>query len=186
LAYLLALDNDDRCLEAINALERLYRRTQAWDRLVEVLNRKAHTIDDGELAVKLRQQVGEIWEERLGDNERAVEAFKEVLSVDPQNLEALKALDSLYQKTGNMEAYLENLEHQLEVSSPEGDRVEIYQRMATVWEDQFGKTDRAAEVLEKILQIDDRNQKAYRDLERLYAQDRKWENLVKTYRKHIL
>ena len=185
-AYQRALDTDERCLDAINALERLYRRTQAWDRLVDVLAKKALVVDDTELAIKLRIQVGELWEDRLGDNDRAVAAYKEVLAVDPQNLAALKALDSLYQKTGNMEAYLENLEHQLEVSSPEGDRVEIYQRMATVWESQFAKTDRAADMLEKILQIDDRNQKAYRDLERLYAQDRKWESLVETYRKHIL
>jgi len=185
-AYQRALDVDERCLDAINALERLYRRTQAWDRLVDVLAKKALVIEDPDAAIRLRIQVGELWEDRLGDNERAVAAFKEVLAVDPQNLAALKALDSLYQKTGNMEAYLENLEHQLEVSSPEGDRVEIYQRMATVWESQFGKTDRAADVLEKILQLDDRNHKAYRDLERLYAQDRKWENLVETYRKHIL
>src|SRR5688500_20166708 len=40
------------------------------------LTRKSHTVEDGELAVKLRLQVGELWEERLGDNERAVEAFK--------------------------------------------------------------------------------------------------------------
>ena len=185
-AYQRALDADERCLDAINALERLYRRTQAWDRLVDVLAKKAMVVDDTDLAVRLRLQVGELWEDRLGDNDRAVEAYKEVLSVDPQNLAALKALDSLYQKTGNMEAYLENLEHQLEVSSPEGDRVEIYQRMAAVWEEQFGKTDRAADVLEKILLVDDRNQRAYRDLERLYGQDKKWENLVETYRKHIL
>ena len=142
-----------------------------------MLAKKAQVVDDTELAVRLKLQVGELWEDRLGDNERAVEAYKEVLAVDPQNLAALKALDSLYQKTGNMEAYLENLEHQLEVSSPEGDRVEIYQRMATVWEEQFAKTDRAADVLEKILLIDDRNQKAYRDLERLYrrnASGRAW------------
>ncbi len=185
-AYQRALDADERCLDAINALERLYRRTQAWDRLVDVLAKKAMVVEDSDLAVRLRLQVGELWEDRLGDNDRAVEAYKEVLSVDPQNLAALKALDSLYQKTGNMEAYLENLEHQLEVSSPEGDRVEIYQRMATVWEEQFSKSDRAADVLEKILLVDDRNQKAYRDLERIYAQEKKWENLVETYRKHIL
>ncbi len=185
-AYQRALDTEERCLDAINALERLYRRTQAWDRLVDVLAKKAMVVDDTDLAVRLRLQVGELWEDRLGDNDRAVEAYKEVLSVDPQNLAALKALDSLYQKTGNMEAYLENLDHQLEVSSPEGDRVEIYQRMAAVWEEQFAKTDRAADVLEKILLVDDRNQKAYRDLERIYAQDKKWENLVDTYRKHIL
>ena len=184
-AYQRALDADERCLDAINALERLYRRTQAWDRLVDVLAKKAMVVDDTDLAVRLRLQVGELWEDRLGDNDKAVEAYKEVLSVDPQNLAALKALDSLYQKTGNMEAYLENLEHQLEVSSPEGDRVEIYQRMAVVWEDQFGKTDRAADVLEKILLVDDKNTKAYGDLERIYRHDKKWENLVETYRKHI-
>ncbi len=48
--------------------------------------------------------------------------------------------------------------------------------MATVWEEQFAKPDRAAEVLEKILLIDERNPAAYRDLERLYRQERKWEH----------
>jgi tetratricopeptide (TPR) repeat protein len=186
LAYQQALDNDDRCLEAINALERLYRRTQAWDRLVEVLNRKAHTIDDGELAVKLRLQVGEIWEERLGDNERAVEAFKEVLSVDPQNLEALKALERLYEKTGKMDAYLEVLEHELEVTSAEEERVALYARMAEVWEQQFDKPDRAIDCLQKVLLVDARNEGAYRDLERLYRAERRWDALADNYRNHIL
>jgi tetratricopeptide (TPR) repeat protein len=184
-AYQRALDTDERCLDAINALERLYRRTQAWDRLVDVLAKKALVVDDTELGVRLRLQVGELWENRLGDNGRAVEAYKDVLTVDARNQAALDALDSLYQKTGDMESYLENLEHKLEVSS-EGNRVQIYQQMATVWEEQFGKTDRAADVLEKIILVEDRNQRAYRDLERIYRQDKKWENLVETYRKHIL
>src|SRR6185369_7003310 len=32
----------------------------------------------------------------------------------------------------------------------------------------------------------DRHQRAYRDLERLYRQDKKWEQLVETLKKHIL
>ena len=85
-AYQRALDTDERCIDAINALERLYRRTQAWDRLVEVLAKKAQVVDDTDQAIKLKLQVGELWEDRLGDNDRAVEAYKEVLSVDPRNL----------------------------------------------------------------------------------------------------
>jgi golgin subfamily B member 1 len=184
-AYQRALDTDERCVDAISALERLYRRTQAWDRLVDVLAKKSQVLDDTEQAIKLKLQVGELWEDRLGDNDRAIEAYKEVLSVDPRNLAALKALDTLFEKTGRMEEYLENLEHQLEVS-PEGDRAGIYQEMASTWEDKFGKPERAAEVLEKVLLIEDRNQKAYRDLERIYRAERKWESLVDTYRKHIL
>ena len=184
-AYQRALDTDERCIDAINALERLYRRTQAWDRLVDVLAKKSQVVDDTDQAIKLKLQVGELWEDRLGDNDRAVEAYKEVLSVDPRNLPALTALDTLYEKTGRMEEYLENLEHRLEVSPPEEDRVATYQKMATIWEENFAKPDRASEVLEKILLIDDKNAKAYRDLERLYQQERKWEALVETYRKHL-
>jgi tetratricopeptide (TPR) repeat protein len=184
-AYQRALDTDERCIDAINALERLYRRTQAWDRLVDVLSKKSQVVDDTEQAIRLKLQVGELWEDRLGDNDRAIDAYKEVLSVDARNLSALKALDTLFDKTGRTEEYLENLEHRLEVSPPEEDRVAIYQEMAKVWEEK-AKPDRAAEVLEKILLIDDRNQMAYSDLERLYRQERKWESLVETYRKHIL
>ena len=184
-AYQRALDADEHCIDAINALERLYRRTQAWDRLVDVLAKKAQVVNDTDQAIRLKLQVGELWEDRLGDNDRAVDAYKEVLSVDPRNLPALTALDALYEKAGRMEEYLENLEHRLEVSPPEEDRVATYQKMATIWEENFSKPDRATEVLEKILLIDDRNAKAYRDLERLYRQERKWESLVETYRKHL-
>ena len=184
-AYQRALDADEHCIDAINALERLYRRTQAWDRLVDVLSKKSQVVSDTEQAIRLKLQVGELWEDRLGDNDRAVDAYKEVLSVDPRNLPALTALDALYEKTGRMEEYLENLEHRLEVSPPEEDRVATYQKMAAIWEENFAKPDRATEVLEKILLIDERNAKAYRDLERLYRQERKWESLVDTYRKHL-
>jgi tetratricopeptide (TPR) repeat protein len=184
-AYQRALDADEHCIDAINALERLYRRTQAWDRLVDVLAKKAQVVNDTEQAIRLKLQVGELWEDRLGDNDRAVDAYKEVLTVDPRNLPALTALDALYEKSGRMEEYLENLEHRLEVSPPEEDRVATYQKMATIWEENFSKPDRATEVLEKILLIDDKNAKAYRDLERLYRQERKWEALVETYRKHL-
>jgi tetratricopeptide (TPR) repeat protein len=184
-AFQRALDTDEHCIDAINALERLYRRTQAWDRLVDVLQKKSQVVNDTEQAIRLKLQVGELWEDRLGDNDRAVDAYKEVLSVDPRNLPALTALDALYEKAGRMEEYLENLEHRLEVSPPEEDRVGTYQKMATIWEENFSKPDRATEVLEKILLIDEKNGKAYRDLERLYRQERKWESLVDTYRKHL-
>ncbi|HVX96230.1 MAG TPA: tetratricopeptide repeat protein [Polyangia bacterium] len=184
-AYQRALDTDERCIDAINALERLYRRTQAWDRLVEVLTKKAQVVEDTEQGVKLRLQVGELWKDRLGDNDRAIEAYKEVLAVDPQNISAIEALDDLFEAQGRVEEQLENLEHKLEVS-PAGDRAAIYQSMAEMWEQKFGKPERAAEVLEKVLLIEDRNQKTYRDLERIYRSERKWESLVDTYRKHIL
>ncbi len=185
-AYEQALLSDERCLEALDALDRLYRRLQAWDRLVEVLHKKSHTVNDGELAVQLRLQVGQLWEERLGDNDKAVEAYKEVLVVDPRNLPALEALERLYERTGQMEHYLDTIEHQLEVTGSDDKRLALYARMAQVWEEQFGKNDRAIECLLKILGVDERNQKAHRDLERLQRTERQWDALVENYRRHIV
>src|SRR5213075_3048674 len=68
-AYQRALDTDERCIDAIGALERLYRRTQAWDRLVDVLTKKAQVVGDTDQAIRLKLQVGELWEDRLGDND---------------------------------------------------------------------------------------------------------------------
>lgn len=184
-AYEQALGCDERCLRAIDALERLHRRSQAWDRLAEILGKKSQIVSDVDLAVKLRLQVGELWESRLGDNERAVEAYREVLTVDPQNLQALKALEQLYLKAGRTDAYLDVLEHQLEVTPADTERVSLYLRMAQVWEQQPGKADRAIECLQHVLEIDLTQLGVYRDIERLYRAERNWDALVDIYRRHI-
>jgi tetratricopeptide (TPR) repeat protein len=184
-AYEQALRCDERCLRAIDALERLHRRSQSWDRLAEILGKKSQIVSDVELAVKLRLQVGELWESRLGDNERAVEAYREVLTVDPQNLQALKALEQLYLKAGRTDAYLEVLEHQLEVTPADTERVSLYLRMAQVWEQQPGKADKAIECLQHVLEIDSQQLSVYRDIERLFRADRNWDALVDIYRRHI-
>lgn len=184
-AYEQALRCDERCLRAIDALERLHRRSQAWDRLAEILGKKSQIVSDVDLAVKLRLQVGELWESRLGDNERAVEAYREVLTVDPQNLQALKALEQLYLKAGRTDAYLDVLEHQLEVTPADTERVSLYLRMAQVWEQQPGKAERAIECLQHVLEIDLQQLSVYRDIERLYRAERNWDALVDIYRRHI-
>ncbi len=142
-------------------------------------------MSDVELAVKLRLQVGELWESRLGDNERAVEAYREVLTVDPQNLQALKSLEQLYLKAGRTDAYLDVLEHQLEVTPADTERVSLYLRMAQVWEQQPGKAEKAIECLQHVLEIDEHQLGVYRDIERLYRADRNWDALVDIYRRHI-
>ena len=172
-------------MRAIDALERLHRRAQAWDRLAEILGKKSQTVSDVDLAVKLRLQVGELWEARLGDNERAVEAYREVLTVDPQNLQALKALEQLHLKAGHTDAYLDVLEHQLEVTPADSERVSLYLRMAQVWEQQQGKAERAIDCLLRALEIDPQQLAVYRDLERLYRGERNWDALVDIFRRHI-
>ena len=173
-AYQRALDDDERCIDAINALERLYRRTQAWDRLVDVLAKKSQVVDDTDQAIKLKLQVGQLWEDRLGDNDRAVEAYKEVLSVDPRNLPALTRARQPLRKDRADGGVPRVLEHQLEVvAARRGSR-----RRLRAHGDDLGRALRQARSRSRGAREDPRSSttrtpRRYRDLARLYQQERK-------------
>jgi tetratricopeptide (TPR) repeat protein len=184
-SYQAALEADPHSMAALSALERQYRQAQQWPDLIEVLQKKAGVLEDTEDVIRHKHQIGQLYEEKLGDGQRAVETYKEILSVDPQSLEALKALERLYERTGDMEHYLDVLEQQLDVTGTDEERISLYERMASAWEEQFRKPERACESLEKILLINDRHEPTLQALERLYRQERRSPELVETLRRHI-
>jgi tetratricopeptide (TPR) repeat protein len=189
-SYQQALNYSPKSPDALSALDRLYRRTENWEPLIDVLNRRAENIDlnqggDEQEVIKLRLEAGQIWDLRLYDAGQAIASYNQVLVVDPHNLNALRALEALYEKTNQSEKYLEVLEAQLDAAPSDTEQIALYERMAAAWEERFGKLDRAAESLEKIVAVDNRNFSAYRELARLYQQSGKWEALVETYRNHI-
>ena len=185
-AYQQALVCDPASRDALTALDRLYRRTEQWEPLIDVLTRRAQLETEEQSIVRFRLEIGQIWDLRLFDAGQSITAYQQVLDTDPQNLTSLRALEQLYEKTNQSEKYLEVLEAQLDASQADAERVALYERMAAAWEERFGKLDRAAEALEKIVAIDSRNFTAYRELARLYQQAAKWEALVETYRNHIM
>jgi len=185
-AYQSALAADETSMEALVALERLYRRHEMWEQLIDVLGRMAALRSDDEEVVRLRLEIGQLWDERMLDAGQAIEAYRVVLIEHPDNVYALRALEQLYEKTGQSEQYLEILEAQLDASPSDAEQIALYERMASAWEERFGKLDRAAECLEKIVALDERNYGAYRELARLYRQDSKWDSLVDTYRNYIM
>jgi tetratricopeptide (TPR) repeat protein len=184
-SYQKALRADEANTEAIAALERLYRQHQQWEQLIEILKKKAELTTETDTVIDIKYAIGELYEDRLDDAYRAIESYKEILTVDPQHLPALRSLEKLYEKTGQMEEYLDVLEQQLDYVGSDDERITKYNQMAAVWEEHFDKIERATECYEKILLIDERHENSYRNLERLYRQDARWDDLVDTYEKHI-
>ncbi|HEY5946714.1 MAG TPA: tetratricopeptide repeat protein [Kofleriaceae bacterium] len=185
-AYQQALVYDGTSRTALTALDRLYRRTENWEPLIDILSRRADLSNEDNEIIKFRLEIGQIWDLRLFDAGQAITAYQKVLDLDPSNVVALRALEGLYEKTEQTEKYLDVLEAQLDATPSDQERVSLYERMAAAWEERFNKLDRAAECLEKIVAIDNRNYTAYRELSRLYQASGKYEALVETYRNHIM
>jgi golgin subfamily B member 1 len=184
-AYQSALQADPSCSDALAALDRLYRAHEMWEPLIDILGRRAELAEEPGNATRMKLEIGRLWDEMIVDSGQAISAYQDVTETDPHNLHALRALERLYEKTGQSEKYLDVLEAQLDASPTDAEQVALYERMASAWEERFGKLDRAAECLEKIVAIDVRNFSAYQELERLYRQESKFESLVDTYRRHI-
>ena len=155
-SYKRALQVEESNMQALEALENLYRIYQQWEQLIEVLKQRATHTDDMDDVLRIKMSVGELYEDRLDDAFKAIDTFKEIIEVEPHHLDGLRALERLYEKTGQMEEYLDCLEQQLDILAEDDERISKYQQMAAVWEEHFDKTERASECYEKILLIDER------------------------------
>ncbi len=180
-----ALEGVPAHLGAIKSLERVYRARESWNELAEILRRKIAALSEPEEVLQAKLELAETYEDRAVDRAKAVEQYKRVLEDEPRNLTALKGLERLYAQQEQWQDLLDVLERQLEVVQNERDQVALLVRIAGMWEEEFLKPDKAAERLEKVVDIDPTHVQAFSSLERIYRGLSKWPELVATYERHV-
>ncbi|HEU5059201.1 MAG TPA: tetratricopeptide repeat protein [Kofleriaceae bacterium] len=84
---------DSRILEA---LERFLVTRERWDELVDLLERRAALADEVSERIGLLLNAAAFSRDRLGDEERAIEAYEKILGWDPSNELAAAKLNELY------------------------------------------------------------------------------------------
>src|SRR5262249_6058295 len=82
------------------ALAGLYESLSAWDKLIEIIRRRA-AAGHGGLAQAL-VEIGRICDQRLGDAGRAREAYEQAVHLDPSRRDALAALRSLAERRAEL------------------------------------------------------------------------------------
>ncbi len=183
--YTKALDEHPESIGALKALERIYKQQGKWDDLLDIQRRKAAALEDPEEVVEAKLEVAETYEDRLQDAEEAIEVYRDVLTTDPTNLQALKGLERLYAQRERWQELLQVLETQFEVVETEKERIQILLRTASMWEEEFVKPDKAAERLEQVLDIDPAHEEALSSLARLYRNMQRWDDLLQTFERHV-
>lgn len=79
-----------------DGLHALYADAEDWEGLVDVLGSAAERSGDAEAKKELSFRAAAIYEEQLGNPERAFRSYERVLSVDPDNERAAAALAKIY------------------------------------------------------------------------------------------
>lgn len=183
--YKQALDTDPKHIGALEALERVYRQSGEWNELLDILRRKADSLADQRDVLEAKLQIAETYEDRTGNVDEAIVTYQQVLGADAQNLRAMKGLERLYAQREKWPELLQVLEQQYDVVTTEKERITILLRVASMWEEEFVKPDKAAERLEKVVEIDPTNEQALGALARIYKGAQRWDQLIYTLERHV-
>jgi tetratricopeptide (TPR) repeat protein len=140
--------------DALRSLARLYERTASWADLVEVLKGLSETVRDEGERKALARRVGSVIEEKLEDHERAIEAYRDVVTAFGPDQEALTALSRLLEQAQRWQELLETLEQEEAIASDERVRAALRFRMAEAMRLHTGEVERAVEYLARVLEHD--------------------------------
>jgi tetratricopeptide (TPR) repeat protein/tRNA A-37 threonylcarbamoyl transferase component Bud32 len=177
------LAEDPAHAKAVDGMARIAERTGDFRALVAVLERRAESRRGRDKADALLK-VAEIYENRLEELPEATRRYEAVLATEPRDLQALKGLDRIYNRTGRHRELVENLETQVAIAATPRQKITLYERLAQLNDEEFLDHARAAECLQEVLAIDATNEAALSALPRLYRTLGDWEELEKVYERH--
>jgi tetratricopeptide (TPR) repeat protein len=115
-----------------DGLEELYGEQQDWEGLAEVFSSSADRAKDDATKIELSYRAAGVYEQRLGQPERAFRSYERILGVDARDVRAARALIPLYQSDEKwarlpplFELIIERAEHVDEKLEMLGQLVEI-------------------------------------------------------------
>jgi tetratricopeptide (TPR) repeat protein len=180
-----ALEVDGQFVPAIENLERIYAARGQNRELVDVLHRKVGALQVPEAVAQTKLRIGALYEAMPNDGPRAAQIYREVLDIEPQNIQAMRGLARVYEALEQWADLVKVLEAELDVVTTERERIDLLLKVARLQEDQFLKADIAAQRLEQAIEIDPNQEEAYVGLARCYRKLRQWSELITTYDRHI-
>jgi tetratricopeptide (TPR) repeat protein len=106
-AWLRALDRHPEDLESMSGLKELARGQSNWAALVGVLAREASVLE-GDEALQRYREIASVWETRLKDSAVALDSWRKVLDLSPDDASALARVVELSRKTEDWTGFVEN------------------------------------------------------------------------------
>ncbi len=200
--YQRVLELDPHDLEALRRLDVLHQASGNWKELLEVLTQESELTADAEEAIGYQFRIAELYEKRLGDLERAVELYRDILETQPGHaatisaleqvkdgnvapLAAANVLEPVYEANGEYQRLIGVLEVQLAHTKDMPSKVNLLHRIAALYEEGLMAHGQAFEVYSRAVVLDSENTDTLAAVERLAMALGRWSDVASLYRQEL-
>ncbi len=167
VAYEKVLALSPSYLPALKALGRLYGQEQRWDALIRMYRAESEIAPTADAAATLIYKIGELYEQKLSNENDAIASYQEVLTLAPSYFPAVRALARIYRTQGAWESLIEVLRAEAANRTDPTERANAMFQAAAIWEDQLKRPDNAIEGYQEVLRLTPGHTTALQQLERL-------------------
>ena len=173
-------------LVSLQNLEVLFVRTERWADMADVVERQLPLcVEDPALHIETYRKLGRVYRDKLEDNERSLDYWKQALTDDPNDLESLRAIEALDEAIDDQEDLAVTLRQILASGQLQlEDQLACAIKLAGVL-DGLGRVDDTIEIWNYVLDLDGTHIQALNELERLYEGEGRWEDVVNTLKRKI-
>ena len=142
-----------RRAQARAALARLYRRTEKWNALLDLMKDEIERLPEGDVAARVARlfEVVEIYRDRLRLDVMVINTYNAILKLDPDNQRATDELAAKFRALGRWNDLIAVLTRKSEAPNvPDDERVKLLREVADLWSERFGNFANAIKPLERI------------------------------------
>jgi tetratricopeptide (TPR) repeat protein/tRNA A-37 threonylcarbamoyl transferase component Bud32 len=173
-SFVAALEDrpDDRKL--LSKLMQLYSEDKDWTKLVEIVLRLAEFVDDPKQKVKYLHTAAIVTARQVGDVDRALEFYEQVLKLEPRFDKALNEAVDLERERGNWKGVERVLRRRLDAATEASDMtamLDSFEQLGKLYEKNLGLMDQAIDAYEAAQTLEPENKVRSEHLGALYATD---------------
>ncbi|HEU4583318.1 MAG TPA: tetratricopeptide repeat protein [Polyangiaceae bacterium] len=179
--YRKAIQFDGTHLPSLRALQILLSKRGDWKELVRLVQMEVGALDSPDAQARAKFRVGEIYENRLGAADLALNAYDEALALSPHFLPALEARTRLLELASDHEKLAADLAREAEAAKGLRPTIDALLGRAQVLLDDLKSPGQAAQVYESVLERDGDQIGALLALEQIYAGLGKFPELARIY-----
>lgn len=177
-AWTRALEVNDADPLALTALDRLYSAENEFEKLVKIIERRAELADDAGVRLVMLHRIAALHEEQLDNVGDAIAAYKNVLSVDDTDGQALDALERLYRSEGDHSELANTLVRKIELQEDAAERRRLRFAAAEVYDEHLNDQYEAIAQMISVIDEDPDDAAGLGELDRLYERDKMWPELL--------